>query len=50
MASQNILYSLSFHVKGVEQTINVSNPDVVIGRSPSSDVVIPEERVSRQHA
>ena len=43
-------FSLNFAVGGSDKKLQVDKPRVVLGRSPNCDVVIPEERISRQHA
>ncbi|MCB9831505.1 MAG: FHA domain-containing protein [Planctomycetes bacterium] len=43
-------YILRYTLAGREQSVPVDRERVVIGRSPSCDLVIPEERISRQHA
>ncbi len=43
-------FIVSYQIAGKPKTVRLRKERVVIGRSPSSDLVIPEERISRQHA
>ncbi len=43
-------FVLSYQMRGKPTTIQLDKDRIVMGRSPSSDLVIPEERISRQHA
>ncbi|MCA9319636.1 MAG: FHA domain-containing protein, partial [Planctomycetes bacterium] len=43
-------YTLTYHAAGKEHVREIDQERVVLGRSPSCDVVVPEERVSREHA
>ncbi|MFT7618695.1 MAG: adenylate cyclase [Planctomycetota bacterium] len=50
MANDADSFVLSYQIGGKPQTSKVTKDRVVIGRSPSSDLVIAEEKISRQHA
>lgn len=43
-------FTVSFEVGGRRLQTEVTKARAVLGRSPTCDIVIPEERVSRQHA
>lgn len=50
MSDEAVSYRVTFNVGGREVHADVSAERAVLGRSPTCDIVIPEERVSRQHA
>ncbi len=50
MAAKSNGITLRYTLAGQKKVVTLDRDRIVVGRSPASDLVIPEERISRQHA